>query len=140
MSNTTTDRFTYLSDAARRLVLVTAFEMLTGDDLVAVIDRQREDGSWSFGIVYDMRRVTEAISREEAARVAEHARFAVVHDGPRGRVALVTTSADVIASGLQYSYRTSQNLNVAMCAGLPEAIAWVTDPRPPRRDGHPARR
>jgi hypothetical protein len=71
-------------------VLITAPEMLAGDDLVAMSIRYSEDGSWSFGIVYGMRRVTEATSREEAARVAEHVRRAVVTDGPRGRVALVS--------------------------------------------------
>jgi len=133
MSDTSADRFMYLSDATRRLVLVTAFQKLTGDDLVAIIDRQRTDGSWPFGLVYDMRRVEGVISEREAATVAEHVRIAVAVDGPRGRTALVTNRADVLASGFEYAYRTSQNIKVEIYQDLQEAIAWVTARPSPRR-------
>ena len=131
MPSNTAERLMYLSDAGRRLVLVTAFQTLTGDDLVTIIDRQRGDGSWSFGLVYDMRRVEDVISEQEAATVAEHVRIAVA-TGPRGRVALVTHSANVLASGFEYAYRTARNIKVEIYWDMEQAIAWATEVPAPR--------
>jgi hypothetical protein len=131
MPKETAARFVYISDADRRLVHVTAFDRLTGHDLVTIIDQQREDGSWTFGLVYDIRLVEGVISQREEATVAEHVRIAVATDGPRGRVALVTKRADMLASGLEYAYRTSQNIKVKLYWDIDEAIAWVTEGQSP---------
>jgi hypothetical protein len=132
MPHPSSGRFTYLHDADRRLVLITASETITSDDVAAIINRQRQDGSWSFGIVYDLRRASTAISRDESARIAEDVRLMVATEGPRGRVALVTTRADVIASGVRYSFHTSEDVSVAMFCGVPEGIAWAMEGPAPR--------
>ncbi len=125
MANETAQRFSYSCDEARRLVRVTAREPLTAADLVAIIDRQRHEGSWVFGILYDLRRVEGATSKEDAAAVADHVRQSVLEHGPRGPVALVTSKSEMLSTGLVYAHGTRQSIQMEVFWDLQEADQWL---------------
>jgi hypothetical protein len=120
------DRFTYICDAGTRVIRVVARQTLTLDDVVGIIDRQVAEGRWSFGILYDLRRVDAALSKEEAARVAEHANAMGAANGPRGPVALVADTQMVGARAV-YAIRTRRTQHVEVFWDLDEAQKWLTD-------------
>jgi hypothetical protein len=121
------ERFTYTADAERRLVRVNALEPLSGDDLIGIIDRQLAEGSWSYGMLYDLRRTDRITSREDAARVAAHVEQLVSEHGARGPVAMVTSRADMVATGQVYAFRTMKNMQMEVFWDLQEAEAWLAE-------------
>lgn len=125
-ANETTAPFTYACDAPRRTIRVVARRRLTVDEVVGIIDRQCDEGRWSFGILYDLRRVDEALSKEDAMRVAEHARNAGLVHGPRGPVALVART-EMVAARQIYAIRTKRSMQVEVFWDVDEAEAWLTE-------------
>jgi hypothetical protein len=126
MPNESAERFTYARDAERRIVRVTTRHVLTVDDLVAIIDRQREEGSWTFGILYDMRRLEGPMSKEDTMRVANHVRQSVSEHGPRGPVALVTRKSDLVGAGLVYAHDIKRSTEIEVFWDVQEADEWLT--------------
>jgi len=127
MANGTAERFTYACDEARRVVRVVAREPLTSADLVAIIDRQRQEGSWLFGLLYDLRQIEGATSKEDATIVANHVRQSVQEHGPRGPVALVTSKSDMLGAGLVYAHGTRQSMQLEVFWDLQEADQWLAE-------------
>jgi hypothetical protein len=126
MSPEPVDRFTYDCDAGARIIRVVARQTLTVDDVVGIIDRQVAEGRWSFGILYDLRRVDAALSKQGAARVAEHANSMGAAHGPRGPVALVA-STQLVAPRAVYAIRTKQTMLVEVFWDPDEAQSWLTE-------------
>ncbi len=126
MSPDPVDRFTYACDAGARIIRVVARQTLTVDDVVGIIDRQIGEERWSFGILYDLRRVEAALSKEDAARVAEHASSMGAAHGPRGPVALVA-SAKLVGARAVYAIRTRRTQHVEVFWDPDEAQRWLTE-------------
>jgi len=120
------DRFSYACDAEARIIRVVARQTLTVDDVVGIIDRQVAEGRWSFGILYDLRRVDAALSKQDAARVAEHANSMGAANGPRGPVALVA-SPQLVAARAVYAIRTKRTMLVEVFWDPDEAQRWLTE-------------
>jgi hypothetical protein len=125
MSNEPIERFNYVADTQRRIVRVTARQLLTGADLIGIIDRQVREGRWSFGMLYDLRRTDRITSREDAETVVDHVQELVSLHGPRGPVALVTNRADMVATGQIYAFRTMRSMEMEVFWDLQEADAWL---------------
>jgi len=125
MPNENAERFTYARDAERRIVRVTTRDVITADDLVAVIDRQREEGSWSFGVLYDMRRLEGPMSKEDTMTVANHVRQSVSEHGPRGPVALVTRKSNLVGAGLVYAHDIKRSAEIEVFWDVREAEEWL---------------
>jgi len=126
MSPETVDRFTYACDAGERLIRVAARQTLTVDDVLGIIDRQVAEGRWSFGILYDLRRVDAALSKQDAARVAEHASTTGAANGQRGPVALVARP-QMVAARQVYAIRTRRTMHVEVFWDVEEAQSWLME-------------
>src|SRR5687767_479883 len=120
------DRFTYTCDAAARIIRVVARQTLRVDEILGIIDRQVSEGRWSFGIMYDLRRVETALSKEEAARVSEHANSLAAENGPRGPVALVA-STPLLGARAVYAIRTRRTQRVEAFWDTEEAERWLAE-------------
>ena len=64
----------YERDDARRRVMVTVRDSIEPDDAFAVIERQRVDDAWSYGLLYDLRLMTGRLSLAERVRLGMNAR------------------------------------------------------------------
>ncbi len=126
MSPEPIDRFSYACDAGTRIIRVVAQQTLTVDDVLGIIDRQVAEGRWSFGILYDLRRVDAALSKEESARVAQHAGTKEAANGPQGPVALVT-STRLVAPRAAYAIRMKRTIRVEVFWDPDEAQRWLTE-------------
>ena len=120
------DRFTYACDAGARIIRVVARQTLTVDDVLAIMDRQVAEGRWSFGILYDLRRVDAALPKQEAAQVAEHASTIGAANGPRGPVALVART-QMVAARQVYAIRTRRTMHVEVFWDVDEAQSWLKE-------------
>jgi hypothetical protein len=123
---TSLPRFEYTRDDARRRIRVTARETFNRDDLVAIVDRQLQDDAWSYGMLYDMRSLSDAISRADAIAFAEYVRECGIKHGPRGPVALVTRSMKIVGAGQAYAFDVGkQGFVVEVFWDIDEATAWL---------------
>jgi hypothetical protein len=97
--------YEYIRDDARRRIRINVRDALTGADIIALVDRQASEGTWSYGVLYDMRAVKGAPpSNVETRAVADHVWTRVARYGPRGPVAIVTRAVDMVAVGHMYGY------------------------------------
>ena len=101
--------FTWRQDARRR-ILVTAEGELSFAAVAMVIEGQLEDGAWSYGVLYDARLVTEVLPADDLGNWVEKLQTLVSEHGPRGPVAVVTTSPDLRAVIKNYSEQTPESL------------------------------
>jgi hypothetical protein len=83
---------TYERDDDRRRISVTLVGEISVEDLLAIVDRQANEGTWRYGVFYDARRVTKRVdgTAAEARRVLEHVLTVCATHGARGPVAIVT--------------------------------------------------
>jgi hypothetical protein len=78
-------------DRVRGRVTVVGHDPFTLADALALIDRQADDGAWSFATLHDARAVTSVPTVADAQTLLEHiVEVSRVH-GVRGPVAFVTT-------------------------------------------------
>ena len=118
----------YVRDDQTRRVTVA----LTGDvslaELMHVVDRQAAEGTWTYGLLYDARRVlTPAESREARMLVAHVAKVAAVH-GQRGPVAIVTDRPATYGIVRMYSMLSDgapQHLTVDVFRDPADAERWL---------------
>ena len=126
MTETTDAAFDYVRDDARRRIRITAHRALQGDDLLAIIDRQAADRTWTYGIIYDLRRAAGATSRIDAISVGEVVQAYTRAHGRRGPVAIVTRSAEMVASGQSYAYESAKAGNrIDVFSDVVEADEWL---------------
>jgi hypothetical protein len=130
MSPEPIDRFTYACDATARIIHVVAQQTLTVDEVLGIMDRQAAEGRWSFGMLFDLRRVDTALSKQESARVSEHAGTMEAANGPQGPVALVT-SARLVAPRAAHAIRMKRTMLVEIFWDPYEAQRWLTERLPP---------
>ena len=120
------ENYAYQRDDARRLVRVVAHGSLTFADFNAIVDRQAAEGSWEFGLLYDLQRMSIPISSEDAVILAGIVYRHLLTLGPRGPVAVVTTSFEVLGSAQAYAFATSRaGINVQVFWNGVEAEQWL---------------
>ena len=72
----------YQRDDQRRLITVTMTEPCSVDDISSVIDRQAGEGTWEYGMLYDLRAMTDASTEAGLQQIAERVK---VSGGERER-------------------------------------------------------
>jgi hypothetical protein len=119
-------RFDYVRDDARRRIRVTAHQPLQGDDLIAIVDRQVHEDTWSYGFLYDLRAVQGTTPKADVRAVADHVLTHVQVQGPRGPVALVTRTVDTVATLQIYAFLSAKTgVTVEVFWDLDEAERWL---------------
>ena len=126
MPETTDAGFDYVRDDARRRIHIIAHRALQGDDLLAIIDRQAADRTWTYGIVYDLRGAEGATSRIDSVSAGEVVQAYTRAYGRRGPVAIVTRSADMVASAQSYAYEAAKaGSRIDVFSDIEEADEWL---------------
>jgi hypothetical protein len=75
---------TYARDDERRRIVVTTIGIVGIDDLLAVVDRQANEGTWSYGMLYDSRRVSTVAGQTDVRAGLKHVEVLSRTHGPRG--------------------------------------------------------
>lgn len=126
-------RFDYIRDDARRRIRITAQQPLQAADLIFIVERQISEGTWTYSTLYDLRAVDRGITREDAILIAERVQTYVTTHGPRGPVALVTRSFDMVGFGQMYALDGLKGgFKVEVFWDLDDAEAWLARQPPDR--------
>ena|SRR5687767_7180278 len=119
--------FDYRRDDAHRRIIVTAHQSLTVEEYAGVVDRQAADGTWRFGLLWDLRAAVAPLPVDEADLVAAHVYRNLIRHGTRGPVAVVTGSSPILMSAMAYASKTVRaGLQLRAFSGLVEAEEWLT--------------
>jgi hypothetical protein len=125
--------FDYVRDDGRRRIRITANQPLQGDDLIAIVERQVREDAWTYGILYDLRAVSGATPKGDVRAVADHVLALVTVHGPRGAVALVTRTIDMVGTGQMYAFLGARaGIKVEVFWDLIEAERWLDEQQLPR--------
>jgi hypothetical protein len=127
--STARQSYTYEIDRARKRIHVRAHTALDRASLVAIIDRQLQDNAWSFGVLYDVRHVVGATSAADTRAVSAHALACVERHGPRGPVAIVTRSAEMVGAGQMYALVNAEAMQVEVFWDVDDADRWLDEQR-----------
>jgi hypothetical protein len=115
----------YDRDDARRLVILTGRGTFETREILQVIDRQRAEGVWGYGLLYDLRRTTghPGLSdlRDIMSKVASYA----ATERRRGPVALLTTDPDFYGAACAYAALGRSRLRIEVFRELEDATAWL---------------
>jgi hypothetical protein len=79
----------YERDDARHRIVVTSIGHVTLDETLAIMDRQANDGAWSYSILYDARANERIPTAADLQRLVLRIGNLTMKYGPRGRVAFV---------------------------------------------------
>jgi hypothetical protein len=113
----------YERDDARRRVAVTVEGPFAVADFLAVMERQRDDGAWTYGMLSDLRGMTGEPAIDDLRQfMSEAARTTQ----PRGPLAIVATDPVIYGRACTYATLARATLTVEVFRNLDEAEAWLT--------------
>src|SRR5262245_20249520 len=116
---------TYIRDDDRRRIRVTIADSATLAELIAVVDRQASEGTWQYGMLYDVRALGDPSTAADRETVLNHVRRLITVHGPRGPVAVVARSSATIGTAQMYSHRAGEDLMLQVFWDLDEAERWL---------------
>ena len=123
---------TYERDDKLRRIVVTTIGIVGLDDMLAVVDRQANEGTWQYGILYDSRRVASVASQTDVRAGVRHVEVLSRTHGKRGPVAFVTTMPAAYGMVRIYSTLSGQvEQAVEVFRDIGDAERWLashTDP------------
>jgi hypothetical protein len=109
----------YELDDARRRLVVTVEGPFAVADFLAIMERQRDDGAWTYGMLSDLRGMTGEPARQfmsEAERTTQ----------PRGPVAILATDPVIYGRACTYAALTRATLTIEVFRDLDKAEQWLT--------------
>ena len=116
----------YVRDDTHKRILVTTGGEIGLDDIVGIVDRQAEDRTWSYAMLYDARASTSTPTTDEMRRLVLHIGMLTTAHGPRGPVAIVANGPLLEKAERVYaSLGTLTGLNVRAFTTLVEAERWL---------------
>jgi hypothetical protein len=114
----------YERDDARRRVVIIVQGTIEPDDMFAVIERQRLDDTWSYGVLYDLRlmagRLTLAELRPILGRASQR------RGAARGPIAILAADPIVYDMACAYAALGRSTLTIEVFRDLDEAEQWLT--------------
>jgi hypothetical protein len=115
----------YACDDERRRVRVTITGFVTLPELIAIVDRQAAEGTWTYGILYDLQSLAEPPSLDDTQALLAHVRQLASEHGRRGPVAFVARSADAVGTALMYAHRAGNDLQLETFWDTEDAERWL---------------
>ena len=117
---------TYERDDKLRRIVVTTIGIVGLDDMLAVVDRQANEGTWQYGILYDSRRVASVASQTDVRAGLRHVELLSGTHGRRGPVAFVTTMPAAYGMVRIYSTLSGQvQQSVEVFRDIGDAERWL---------------
>ena len=117
---------TYTKDDACRRVVITAAGTVARQDLLALVQSQLDDGSWSYACVYDTRGRSEPATTQDVQEAVAFWRHMIQIHGARGPVALVADAG--VGYGMARMFALlgdDSSIPVAIFPDLASAEAWL---------------
>ncbi|HEY6362034.1 MAG TPA: hypothetical protein VIX63_13055 [Vicinamibacterales bacterium] len=116
----------YERDDERRRIIIMTTGRVTPEDVQGALDRQANEGTWSYAVLYDARAGTNTPTREDLHRLVLYVGALTARHGPRGPVALVSGSARLSRMGRAYSSLGELTaLNVQVFTDVDDAECWL---------------
>jgi hypothetical protein len=114
----------YERDDARRRALITMTGPFNAPKVRACVELHRAEGAWSYGVLYDLRRMTSEPTRET---LAEFAALTKPRPGEphRGPVAVVSTKPAMYSLACLYAAMVSAHTTMSVFRDRDEADAWL---------------
>ena len=113
------------NDAQGRVIIITSGYVST-DDVIALLERQANDGAWSYAVLYDARASVNVPTQDDIRRVLLRVGALTTRYGPRGPVAFVSTAPHLTRMTRMYAKLGELTaLNMQVFSNLPDAEAWL---------------
>lgn len=99
---------------------------VTTEEVLGAVERQAEEGTWSYSVLYDVRAGKNTPTPEDLRRVVMRVGMLTARHGPRGPVALVTNTAPMSRMARAYSNLGQLTaLDVEVFTRLEDAEQWL---------------
>ena len=122
--------FRFERDDARQRIRVMLIDPLTEDEIIGIINRQRDEGLWAYGMMVDTRGLNVPPSRAMARAAVAHVTDVSTNEGRRGPVAVVALRGMV---GLSEAYAFESHRHgrdVQVFWSPDEANQWLDERQP----------
>jgi CheY-like chemotaxis protein len=131
--------FDYERDDAARRIRVRPRRALDVYEYIAVLDRQAQEGTWSYGVLWDLRRGAQMLAQTDGDLLASHVYSHLIRCGSRGPVAVVADEHAVVSSTKAYASKAERaGMQVAVFPTVPAAEQWLSQKALPWADAEPA--
>jgi hypothetical protein len=124
----------YERDDARRRVTVAIQGEFPSSEVLVVIERQYAEGTWGYGLLYDMRHMIGRPTVGELRAVMKQARSHP--ELTRGPVAFLITDPVLYASACTYAAMGQAKIRVSVFRELEEAERWLSEETSPPGPQH----
>jgi len=118
--------FEYEREDARRRLVVTVDGPFQTSDMLACIERQRVEGTWTYGVLYDLRRMTGTATFAELREIMGQATSHPPTERSRGPVAILATDPGVYTTACRYAALGRSRLTIEVFRDLADADRWLT--------------
>jgi hypothetical protein len=114
----------YERDDASRRAVITITGPFNESEVRDCLEQHRADGAWTYGVLYDLRRMT---SEPDRGTLADFAALTKPRPGepPRGPVAVVSTNPVIYGSACLYAAMVRGHTTVSIFRDRDEADAWL---------------
>ena len=92
-------------------------------DFLAVMERQRDDGAWTYGVLYDLRGMTGAPAIDDLRQFMSEAQRTTQPPGP---VAILATNPFIYGRACTYAALVRATLTIGVFRDLDKAEQWFT--------------
>jgi hypothetical protein len=116
----------YERDDARRRIVVTVVGAVQASEVLAAIERKRAEGTWAYGGLTDLRRMTGTLTLADLREIMNSAPTPPAMEPSRGPVAILATNPDVYAVACKYAILAGKKTRVAVFRERKEADEWLT--------------
>jgi hypothetical protein len=117
--------YLYERDDVRRLVVVTVTGPFQGADVFDLFARQRGDGTWPYGLLYDTRGMTGYPSLNDLRQFMKQDAETHPDQRPRGPLAILATDATVYAVACVYAALGGSKRQVEVFRDRADADTWL---------------
>jgi hypothetical protein len=116
----------YERDDRRRRIIIMTTGRVTPEDVRGALDRQANEGTWSYAVLYDARAGTNVPTAADLHELVMHIGALTARHGPRGPVAFVGGTARLLKAGRAYSSLGELTaLDVKVFTDVDDAERWL---------------
>jgi hypothetical protein len=114
----------YSRDDRNKRAVIVITGPFNAEELVEMVEQHRAAGGWTYGLLYDMRRMTGEPTMETLRE------FAAITDRrpgepPRGPVAVLTTDPAIYSRACTYAVMAKAHATIEVFRDKAEADAWL---------------
>jgi hypothetical protein len=117
--------YLYERDDIRRRVVVTVTGAFQGADVFDLFARQRGDGTWPYGLLYDTRVMTGHPTVDDLRQFMRQDAETEAEQRPRGPLAILATDTTIYAVACVYAALGGSKRKVQVFRDRAEADTWL---------------